>query len=103
MANTIKGRVELNNSVATVKFIITHPMTIDRRDPKTGAAIDGHFIEEVTIKVNGEEALNMAWGQAVSTNPFFSCVLNGVKKGDTINIGWRDNKSQADATDVTVN
>jgi thiosulfate oxidation carrier complex protein SoxZ len=103
MANTIKGRVELNNNVALVKMIITHPMTIDRRDPKTGTAIDGHFIEEVTIKVNGEEAMNMAWGQAISTNPFFSVNLNGLKKGDTINIAWRDNKSQSDATDVTVN
>lgn len=102
MANTIKARVELGASSATLKFIITHPMAIERRDPKTNALIEAHFIEEVNVKVNGEQALALAWGQAISTNPYFSCALNGVKKGDTINIAWRDNKNQSDTTDLTV-
>lgn len=103
MATTIKGRIELRENTAILKVIISHPMMIDRRDPKTGAAIEGHFIEEVTIKVNGEDAVSMDWGQAVSANPYFSCNLDGVKKGDKIGIAWRDNKNQSDATDVTVN
>jgi sulfur-oxidizing protein SoxZ len=78
-------------------------MSIERRDPKTGTVIEGHFIEEVTVKVNGEPALSMAWGQAVSTNPFFSCNLSGVKKGDTVTVAWRDNKGQSDTADIAVN
>lgn len=102
MANTIKGRIEMKNNAATLKCIISHPMSIDRRDPKTGVAIEGHFIEEVTVKVNGENALSMAWGQAISMNPYFSCPLNGVRSSDKINITWRDNRNGSDSADVTV-
>lgn len=103
MANTIKGRVESAANTTTLKLIITHPMSIERRDPKTGTVVEGHFIEDVTIKVNGEEALSMAWGQAVSTNPYFACNLAGVKKGDTLTVTWRDNKGQSDSKDIPVN
>lgn len=103
MANSIKGRVEVKENAATLRLIVTHPMSVERRDPKTGEMIEAHFIEEVVVLVNGAPALSIAWGQAISTNPYFSCALTGVKKGDTVNVSWRDNKNQSDATDISVN
>jgi sulfur-oxidizing protein SoxZ len=103
MANTIRARAELGASgMTTVKLIITHPMLIERTDPKTGQVLPAHFIEEVTIEHRGETVVAAAWGQAVSVNPFFQFDLAGAAKGDEITISWRDNRGQTDSAKTAV-
>jgi sulfur-oxidizing protein SoxZ len=103
MANTIRAKAELGPSgMTTVKLIITHPMLIERTDAKTGQVLPPHFIEEVTIEHKGETVVSAAWGQAISTNPFFQFDLAGAGKGDEITISWRDNRGQTDSAKTAV-
>lgn len=97
MANTIKARVQLGQAgIATVKFIIQHPMLIERVDATTGQTLPAHFIEEVKVTLGGETVMEAAWGQAISVNPFFQFDITGAKVGDQVTISWRDNRGQTD-------
>ncbi|MBS1191560.1 MAG: hypothetical protein H6R10_3352 [Rhodocyclaceae bacterium] len=104
MSKTIKGRIDfVAGGVSTVRLLITHPMAIERTDPKTGQAVEAHFIESLAIAVNGEPELVWDWGQAVSTNPFVSFGLHGLRAGDGVTVTWRDNRKQSDSLQLTVN
>lgn len=102
MANSIKARLELAGDVVTVKTLITHPMSIERKDPKTGATIAPHFIEEVTCTHGGAPVMVIACGQAVAMNPFLEFQFRGGKKGDPVQLSWRDNKGETDSISLTV-
>ena len=103
MANTIKAKAQLGaGGVATVRFIIQHPMLIERVDAKTGQTLPPHFIEEVKVTSRGETVMEAAWGQAISVNPFFQFNITEAKAGDEITISWRDNRGQADSAQFTV-
>lgn len=102
MANSIKARLELAGDVVTVKTLITHPMSVERKDPKTGATIAPHFIEEVLCDHGGGTVMVIACGQAVSMNPFLEFQFKGGKKGDAVKISWRDNKGESDSISLTV-
>ncbi|MDX9700813.1 MAG: thiosulfate oxidation carrier complex protein SoxZ [Rhodocyclaceae bacterium] len=101
--STIKARIQLgDHGVATVRTLIAHPMLIDRTDPKTGARLPAHFIEDVEITLNGIPAISLEWGQAVSTNPLVAFELHGVKRGDVLGIRWKDNQGKTDAGEFPV-
>lgn len=102
MANSIKARLDLKGDVVTVKTLITHPMSVERKDPKTGATIEAHFIEEVVATHNGKVVMDLACGQAVSMNPFIEFQFKGGRKGDAVKLSWRDNKGQSDSLDIAV-
>ncbi|MDJ0861675.1 MAG: thiosulfate oxidation carrier complex protein SoxZ [Gammaproteobacteria bacterium] len=93
MAKGIKIRAKAKEGVTTVKALISHPMeTGGRKDKKTGNTIPAHFIQEVKVSVNGEDALTGHWSGGVSKNPYLSVKVAGANKGDTVTIAWVDNK-----------
>lgn len=101
--NTIRARADLGQGGAcTLRLVISHPMLIDRTDPKTGQALPAHFIEELVVTHGGETVMSAAWGQAVSVNPFFQFSFSGAKVGDTVAIRWRDNRGDTDSAQVAV-
>ena len=103
MANTIKAKAQLGEGgVATVKFIIQHPMVVERVDAATGRTVPAHFIEEVKVALGDETVMEASWGQAVSVNPFFQFDVAGAKAGDRITISWRDNRGQSDSAQFPV-
>jgi sulfur-oxidizing protein SoxZ len=103
MANTIRIRARAQGGETTVKALITHPMETGlRKNKKTGKKIPAHFIQEVTCKHNGQDALVANWGPAVSKNPYLSFVINGGKAGDNIELSWVDNQGQKDSITTQV-
>jgi len=100
---SIKARIQLGeDGIANVRTLIAHPMLIERTDPKTGARLPAHFIEEIEVTLNGTTAISLECGQAVSTNPLVSFELRGVKTGDVLGIRWRDNQGKTDAGEFPV-
>lgn len=100
---TIRGRAELGQGgLTTVRFVITHPMLIERTDPRTGKGLPPHFIEEVTVTHKSEIVVSAAWGQAISQNPFFQFSLTGAQKGDSLTVAWRDNQGKGDSVQLAV-
>jgi len=94
MAEPMKIRAVLKGDVAEVRVLMVHPMETGQRKDANGSILPMHFIQEVTVRVNGRVMLEGQISQAVSRNPVFSFRLKGVKSGDKLEIAWLDNRGE---------
>ena len=103
MARKIKVRAREKNGVATVKFLMKHPMETGlRKDRKTGKNIPAHYITDVTVSLNGSTVMTAYLGPAVSQDPYLSTEVKGAKKGDTIAVAWIDNQGEQAGAEAKV-
>jgi sulfur-oxidizing protein SoxZ len=103
MASKIKVKVKLKGDVAEVKSLMMHPMeTGSRKDPDSGSTIPAHHITQLTFANNGEPVMVVDCSTAVSRDPYFSFSFAGAKAGDTLTVGWIDNKGESDSTEVVL-
>ncbi|MCU7960912.1 MAG: thiosulfate oxidation carrier complex protein SoxZ [gamma proteobacterium symbiont of Bathyaustriella thionipta] len=99
---SIKIRAKEKGGVVTFKALMTHPMeTGMRKNKKTGKMYPAHFIQEVTVTSAGKTVMTAYWGGSVSKNPYLSFKYAG-KKGDAINLTWKDNTGASDSADSKV-
>lgn len=98
----IKAKAKLKDGVVEIKALMKHPMETGQRKDKAGNKIPMHHITEVTIKASGKTLVTANYGPAVSKNPYISVVVSGPAKGDTLTVGWVDNKGETDSTDTVV-
>ncbi|OGT88151.1 MAG: thiosulfate oxidation carrier complex protein SoxZ [Gammaproteobacteria bacterium RIFOXYA12_FULL_61_12] len=102
MSNTIKVRAKSDGGVAEVKCLITHPMEQgNRKDKTTGQDIEPHFIQDVTIEINGKVVVSGAFSGAISKNPYLACRVKA-NPGDTLKVTWVDNKGDKDSVEDQV-
>jgi sulfur-oxidizing protein SoxZ len=94
MAEPMKIRATLKGDLAEVRVLMVHPMETGQRKDANGDIVPVHFIQEVTVRVNGKAMLEGQISQAVSRNPVFSFRLKGVKAGDMLEIAWLDNRGE---------
>ena len=94
MAEPMKIRATLKGDIADVRVLMVHPMETGQRKDTNGNIVPTHFIQEVTVSVNGKPMLEGQISQAVSRNPVFSFRLKGVKAGDKLEIAWLDNRGE---------
>ena len=94
MAEPMKIRATLKDDTAEVRVLMVHPMETGQRKDAGGKIVPTHFIQEVTVRVNGKLMLEGQISQAVSRNPVFSFRLKGVKAGDKLEIAWLDNHGE---------
>ena len=94
MAEPMKIRATLKGDFADVRVLMVHPMETGQRKDANGSLVPTHFIQEVTVRVNGKLMLEGQISQAVSRNPVFSFRLKGVKAGDKLEIAWLDNHGE---------
>ena len=98
----MKMRATLGPTYTDVRVLMSHPMETGQRKDADGKLVPPHFIQNVTVKVNGKVVVDGQISQAVSRNPVFSFRLKGGAKGDKIEVSWLDNKGETDATETTV-
>ena len=96
MAGPMKIRATLAGGNTEVRVLMTHPMTT----AQSGQPL--HFIQNVSVKLNGKALIEAEVSQAVSRNPVFSFRLKGGAKGDTIEVAWLDNKGESNKIETTV-
>jgi len=101
MAGPMKMRATLagGNSAAAhteIRVLMTHPMTT----AQSGQPL--HFIQNITVKLNGRTVVDAEVSQAVSRNPVFSFRLKGGAKGDKIEVSWLDNKGETNQIEGAV-
>jgi sulfur-oxidizing protein SoxZ len=94
MAEPMKIRATLKGDLAEVRVLMVHPMETGQRRDTGGSLLPMHFIQEVTVRVNGRAVIDGQISQAVSRNPVFSFRLKGVKAGDKLQIAWLDNRGE---------
>ena len=97
MAGPMKMRATLGSGFTDVRVLMTHPMATEQQTKGKP-----HFIQSITVKVNGKTAVESQTSQAVSRNPVFSFRLKGGAKGDKIEVSWLDNKGETNQTESAV-
>ena len=101
-AGPMKMRATLGQGYTDVRVLMTHPMETGQRKDADGKIIPLHFIQNVTVKVNGKTVMEGEISQAVSRNPVFSFRIKGGAKGDKIEVSWLDNQGQTNKTEAAV-
>ncbi len=97
MAGPMKMRAMLAGGYTDVRVLMSHPMETEQQSKGKP-----HFIQNITVKVNGKPVIEGQISQAVSRNPVFSFRLKGGAKGDTIEVSWLDNKGDTNKTETAV-
>ena len=90
-------RATLAGGYTDVRVLMTHPMATEQQTKG-----QPHFIQNVTVKVNGKPVIEGEISQAISRNPVFSFRLKGGAKGDKIEVSWIDNKGDTSSTEAAV-
>ena len=101
-AGPMKMRATLGAGYTDVRVLMTHPMETGARKAPDGSLVPLHFIQNVTVKVNGRIVVEGQTSQAVSRNPVFSFRVKGGAKGDKIEVAWLDNKGETNSTEATI-
>jgi len=101
-AGPMKMRAALGAGYTDVRVLMSHPMETGQRKDASGKVIALHFIQNLTVKVNGKTVIEGQISQAVSRNPVFSFRLKGGAKGDRIEVSWLDNKGETNKTETAV-
>ena len=94
-AGPMKMRATLGPGYTDVRVLMTHPMETGQRKDADGKLVPMHFIQNLTVKVNGKTVIEAQISQAVSRNPVFSFRLKGGAKGDKIEVSWLDNQGES--------
>ena len=102
MAEPMKIRATLQGGIADVRVLMVHPMETGLRKDNDGKLVPMHFIQEISVRVNGKVMLEGQISQAVSRNPVFSFRLKGVKSGDKLEIAWLDNRGERSQTEAAI-
>ena len=101
-AGPMKMRATLAAGFTDVRVLMTHPMETGQRKDNDGKLVPMHFIQNVTVKVNGKTVLEGQISQAISRNPVFSFRVKGGAKGDKIEVSWLDNHGETNKTKTAV-
>jgi sulfur-oxidizing protein SoxZ len=101
-AGPMKMRATLGPGFTDVRVLMSHPMETGLRKGPDGNLVPVHFIQNVTVKLNGKTVVEGQISQAVSRNPVFSFRIKGGAKGDKIEVSWLDNKGETNTTETAV-
>jgi sulfur-oxidizing protein SoxZ len=102
MADPMKIRAVLKGDTVDVRVLMNHPMETGLRKDGGGNLIPLHFIQEITVRLNGKTVIESQISQAVSRNPVFSFRVQGAKAGDKLQISWLDNKGDRNSSETVL-
>jgi len=73
-----------------------------RKDKASGKVIPAHFIQELTIELNGKPMASASLGIGVSENPLLGFRSKTAKNGDKLKVTWKDNKGESGTLEAVV-
>lgn len=100
-ARPMKMRATAIGGVTDIRVLMAHPMETGLRKVK-GKVVPAHFIQNVSVKMNGKTVVEGQISQAVSRNPVFTFRVKGGAKGDKVEVSWLDNEGETNKTEATV-
>ena len=101
-AGPMKMRANLGAGFTDVRVLMNHPMETGLRKDADGNLVPMHFIQNLTVKVNGKPVIEAQTSQAISRNPVFTFRIKGGAKGDKIEVSWLDNKGETSSIEAAV-
>lgn len=102
MADPMKIRAQMKGDLCEVRVLVSHPMETGQRKDNDGKTIPAHFIQTMTVSLNGKPVVSGQLNTSVSRNPVFAFKLKGAKPGDKIAVAWKDNKGDSRTDEATV-
>src|SRR5260370_7991269 len=81
MAGPMKMRATLGQGFTDVRVLMTHPMETGQRKASDGKLVPMHFIQNLTVKLNGNTVVAAHISQTVSRHPAFASRLKACAKG----------------------
>jgi len=103
MARETKIRTRTQEGQIEVLVLVNHPMETGlRKDKASGQRIPAHFIQELTVALNGKTAATASMGIGVSENPLLGFRFANAKNGDKVKVNWKDNKGETGSADAVV-
>ena len=103
MADPMKIRAQMKGDIADIRVLISHPMETGlRKDAKTGKPVPAHYIQNLSVTVNGKTVVEGEIGTSVSRNPVFGFKVKGAKAGDKVAISWLDNTGDKRRDEATI-
>ena len=101
-AGPMKMRATAQGGVTEIRVLMAHPMETGQRKGPDGKLVPAHFIQNVTVRMNGKTVVEGQISQAVSRNPVFSFRVKGGAKGDKVEVSWIDNKGESNKIESAV-
>lgn len=98
----IRIRALLKGDITSITAIVSHPMETGMRKDDAGKTVPAHFIQVLTVELNGKKVMESHLNTAVSTNPVFNFKIKGGKIGDKIVVSWTDNTGEKGSGDTTI-
>jgi sulfur-oxidizing protein SoxZ len=102
MADPMKIRAQMKGDAAEVRVLMSHPMETGQRKDGDGKTVPAHFIQTITVTLNGKPVVSGSTGTSVSRNPVFGFRVKGAKAGDKVAVSWKDNKGDSRTDETTV-
>ena len=97
-----KIKTRAKDDATEILVLVNHPMETGQRvDSKTKEKIPAHFIQKLTVELNGKAIATADIGPAISKDPLIA-VAAKAKAGDKVKVSWSDNKGQNGGADHTV-
>jgi sulfur-oxidizing protein SoxZ len=102
MADPMKIRAAMKGDVCEIRVLMSHPMETGQRKDSDGKAVPAHFIQTLTVALNGKTVVSGQTAASVSRNPVFGFKVKGAKAGDKVTVSWVDNKGDKRSDEATV-
>jgi sulfur-oxidizing protein SoxZ len=102
MADPMKIRAQMKGDVADIRVLMSHVMETGLRKDESGAFIPAHFIQTLSIAVNGKVVISGQTNTSVAKNPVFGFKVKGAKAGDKVTINWTDNHGEQRTDEAVV-
>jgi len=98
-----KIKTRPKDGATEILVLVNHPMETGLRvDNKTKQKIPAHFIQKLTIELNGKVVADVDMGIAISKDPLIGVAVKGSKAGDKVKVSWTDNKGEKGGADAAV-
>jgi sulfur-oxidizing protein SoxZ len=103
MARETKIRTRTQEGAVEVLVLVSHPMETGlRKDKASDKVIPAHFIQELSVELNGKPMASASLGIGVSENPLLGFRSKTAKNGDKLKISWKDNRGEAGTAEAIV-
>lgn len=94
----IKLKAKSRKGIIKLKALVKHPMETGLRKQK-GKTVPANHITDLSVSVNGKEAVSSQIGSSISKNPYFQFWIEG-NKGDEIKLSYTTNLGKTGETAV---
>lgn len=102
MARLTKIKTRPKEGMTEVLVLVNHPMETGQRvDKKTKQKVPAHWIQKLTVELNGKSAAVADLGVAISKDPLIGVMVKA-KSGDKVKATWTDNKGESGSAETTV-